>query len=337
MNAPLVVVWRVTEKCSLACPFCAYDHRLVRTRAAASPARVLRFGKTLRDVRQDTGRDILVSWLGGEPFLWPGLLRVSRLFKERFDLRLAVTTNGLALKSSKIRQRLVSDFEQVTISIDAPGEQHDRLRGAAGLFESLRSALSSLSTLAAQQNAPLLLRVNTVLMHANLPDFETLCSELANWGVAEVTFNSLGGRDRPEFFPAQRLTAEDAAWLRTELPGIRERLHSRGLSIQGSDGYLERIQQLAQAGATPIADCAPGRDFLFIEENGLAAPCHFSVDGYGIPIDELRSSADLAALPALFQARKQRQPLAACLDCRSTQVFGKFARAVQPTDVGEKQ
>jgi MoaA/NifB/PqqE/SkfB family radical SAM enzyme len=324
MNTELVIVWRVTEKCNLACPFCAYDRNLMRPRAAADPGQVLRFGEILRDERRDSDRRILVSWLGGEPFLWPTLLEVAHIFKHKFDLRVAVTTNGLALKSAQTRERLAADFEQITISIDDLGAAHDRLRGAQGLFESLRANLLALSSLVAQTDSHLLIRVNTVLMHNNLPAFENLCSQLADWGVAELTFNSLGGRDRPEFFPANRLTRADADWLCAELPRIREQMQARGLKIQGSRAYLERIAGLAQDNSYNVTDCAPGRQFIFIDENGLAAPCHFSVDGYGYPIDELVSRADLAALPAIFFARQQRQQLAACRDCRSTHVFGKF-------------
>lgn len=326
MKPDFLVVWRVTEKCNLACPFCAYDRSLSRARAVADPAAVLRMGRMLRD----SGRKTLVSWLGGEPFLWPPLLDVSRTFKREFGLQVAVTTNGLALRDERIREQLVDDFDQVTISIDDVGAAHDRLRGAPGLFDRLRRSLPALAELAAQRNSPLLVRVNTVLMHANLQAFEPLCRQLAEWGVAEVTFNTLGGRDRPEFFPSNRLTGPDAAWLRTELPGLRERLQARGLALRGSPAYLERILQLAQDETYPVADCNPGQQFLFIDERGLAAPCHFTVDGYGLPLENLRSAADLEALPALFWAQKQRQQLAPCLDCRSTQVFGKFENVSVP-------
>ena len=324
MNTELVIVWRVTENCNLACPFCAYDRTLTRPRAAADPGQVLVFGEILHAERLASGRSILVSWLGGEPFLWPALLEVAHIFKHKFDLRVAVTTNGLALKSAQTRERLAADFEQITISIDDLGPAHDRLRRALGLFEGLRANIQALSALTARTGSRLLIRVNSVLMHSSLPAFESLCSQLADWGVAELTFNSLGGRDRPAFFPANRLTRADADWLCAELPRIRQQMQTRGLTIQGSRAYLERIAGLAQDDAYNVTDCAPGQQFIFIDENGLAAPCHFSVDGYGYPIGELSSRADLQALPAIFLARQQRQQLAVCRDCRSTQVFGKF-------------
>jgi MoaA/NifB/PqqE/SkfB family radical SAM enzyme len=322
MSDDLVVVWRVTERCNLTCPFCAYDRRLDFPRRDANPEQVLSFGKTLRDAR--SGRNILVSWLGGEPFLWKPLLDVSRIIKHEFGLRVAVTTNGLALKSKLIRERIAADFDQITVSVDHLDDGHDQLRGADGLFNELKSSIGELVCL----ESDLLVRVNVVLMRKNIHVFEPLCTELADWGVGEVTFNSLGGRDRPQFFPANCLTEDDVLGFAAELPRIRDEMARRGLIIQGNDAYLERMLTSARGEMFEVDDCSPGSQFLFVDENGIAAPCHFTVNGYGIPISEI---CDLESLPSMFQALRQRNPLAACMDCKSTQVFGKFNR--QPLEV----
>ena len=75
------------------------------------------------------------------------------------------------------------------------------------------------------------LRANVVLMRNTIADFEALCMELAGWGIAEITFNQLGGRDRPEFFPAHRLLPDDAAWLTSEIPRLRARLNGLGVQL----------------------------------------------------------------------------------------------------------
>ena len=46
----LIIVWRITEICDLACPFCAYGrHFKNRQYAAANPGDVLRFGALADD------------------------------------------------------------------------------------------------------------------------------------------------------------------------------------------------------------------------------------------------------------------------------------------------
>jgi MoaA/NifB/PqqE/SkfB family radical SAM enzyme len=324
--AEFIVVWRVTERCNLGCAFCGYSRHLRRPRAEADPRQVRAFGEVLAGYQAAAGRPVLVSWLGGEPLLWRPLRSLAAAFKTRLGLRLGVTTAGVPLASAEVRGHLADLYDEVTVSVDGVGPAHDRLRGAAGLYERLRAAVGELRRLADRQGGRPLLRANTVFLRGNVTGLEALCRELASWGVQELTFNQLGGNDRPEFYPANRLLPEQADWLGRELPGIRRRVAPLGLLVRGGPRYLERIACTARGVAIPVEDCAPGRDFLFIDERGIAGPCGFTAAGYGVPLAEVATPADLARLPARFAERKRRQALAPCRDCHSTQVFEKFAR-----------
>lgn len=327
-NAPaIVIVWRVTEACDLGCHFCAYSRHLHKPRAMADPETVLAFGAVLGDYAQIYSREVLVSWLGGEPLRWPPVFEISRRFKYEFGLRLSATTNGTVLNSAKVHEQVVELFDELTVSVDGIGTAQDDLRDAPGLFEQLRESLLKLRQL---KRGPRL-RVNTILMRDTLRDFPRLCEILAGWGIAELTFNALGGRDRPEFFPDHSLLPEQIEWLRRELPALRARLSARGLTLLGSDLYLDRLKRAALNLPTFVSDCSPGRHFLFIDEHGLISPCSYTTRGYGLPISDIRSAADLQRLPDLFAQRQQEQLLAPCYDCPSTQVFGKFAQS--PNDL----
>lgn len=323
----LIIVWRITEYCDLGCHFCAYSRRLQRPRAAASREDVLRFGALLGEYAHTYQRDVLVSWLGGEPLHWQPVFDLSRALKRDFNLRTGVTTNGTALTSESVRQRIVEDFDQLTLSVDGLGAVHDGLRDAPGLYERLRASIARLCELKARLGRGPRLRVNTILMRDNLHAFEDLCQTVAEWGVEELTFNALGGRDRPEFFPDHSLRPEDVVWFRQALPGIRVRLARAGLTIYGSEPYLDRMASSARGAAIPVCDCQPGQRFLFIDERGLVAPCSFTACGYGVHLSEIRSPGGLQQLPRRLADRKRREMLAPCLDCPSTQVFGKFMPA----------
>jgi MoaA/NifB/PqqE/SkfB family radical SAM enzyme len=325
----LVVVWRITEHCDLGCGFCAYSRHLRRARPSANPDQVLAFGALLKDHAATYRRNVLVSWLGGEPLRWPPLFEISRAFKHKFNLRLGVTTNGTALKSGSIRRHLVEDFDQLTISVDGFGAFHDQCRDAPGLFEQLRLSLLSLREMKNSLGRGPLFRVNTVLMRDNIHAFEELCRTLAEWGVEELTFNALGGRDRPEFFPDHRLLPEQVEWFRETLPDIRARAAQSGLKILGSERYLDRIHNWSLNLQSPISDCHPGQQFLFIDERGLVAPCSFTLHDYGVHLSEIRAPRDLAQLPARLAERKRAKMSAPCFDCPSTQVFGKFEPAIK--------
>src|SRR5437870_5487444 len=99
----MVVVWRITERCNLSCQFCAYDRQLDRPRRAADPDQIARFGSVLSEYQRMSGDRVLVSWLGGEPLLWPPLERLSAQFHREFQLRISATTNGTFLGSAPLR------------------------------------------------------------------------------------------------------------------------------------------------------------------------------------------------------------------------------------------
>jgi radical SAM protein with 4Fe4S-binding SPASM domain len=163
-------------------------------------------------------------------------------------------------------------------------------------------------------------------MRQNVADFPALCSELANWGIAEITFNQLGGRDRPEFYPAHRLRPGDVDALEARLPAIRRRLSDFGAVVIGGDNYLKRIRASARDERNPVEDCKPGESFLFIDEAGRISPCSFTPLEYGLDVRTIRTAADLAALPARYRELRQTQRSTHCDDCLSTQVCDKFKR-----------
>jgi MoaA/NifB/PqqE/SkfB family radical SAM enzyme len=182
--------------------------------------------------------------------------------------------------------------------------------------------------LAAERRAAgsrLLIRINTVLMSDNVELFPRLCEELSEWGVDEVTFNALGGNDRPEFFRLHRLQPPQVSWLDAELPRLRLSMSAAGVRVVGAPAYLNRLHASAAGEARPVADCRPGEQFLFITESGVVSPCSFTSSEYGFPLAELDSVDSLLALPRRFREKRLATPSLWCQDCPSTQLSGKSA------------
>ena len=319
----MIVLWRVTERCNLACGFCAYDRRLRRARRDTEVDSVRRFAAVLGALQRRTGERVLLSWLGGEPLLWAPLPGLCEELRVTHGLSLSLTTNGSTLHKSDARRSILANLSELTVSVDGFAGFHDAMRGRAGLWERVRQGVCALAR--DRDPANLRLRANVVLMRDNLDDFPALCEELAGWGIDEITFNALGGRDRPEFHPAHRLRAEDVQRLQDLVPSLRERLSRRGVRLCGGDAYLGRIRALVDERALPVDDCDPGERFLFVDERGRLAPCSFTCTDYGVHVDEVRSLDDLYALPGRFRAARRRAPAASCADCPSNHVFAKFA------------
>ncbi|MBR0831943.1 radical SAM protein [Bradyrhizobium manausense] len=325
----MIVVWRVVDSCNLACGFCAYDKRLGFPRGQAAPADILRFAAVLAEHQAQTGDRVLLSWLGGEPLRWQPLQALTHAVRG-LGLEVSATTNGTTLGSPALRRHLCESYKELTISVDGFAAFHDPSRGWAGGFDKLRRWVPQLAAEARALDSRLKLRANVVLMHQNVGEFAALCEELADWGIAEITYNQLGGRDRPEFYPQHRLTGADVDALGQALPAIRQHLASRSVMLIGGEQYLARIRASTQGQRMPVSDCDPGQSFLFVDEKGQVSPCSFTTQDYGIDIGSLQSAADLAALPARFRLLQQAARSRQCDDCLSTQVCGKFSRREAP-------
>ncbi|MCC2657188.1 MAG: hypothetical protein K0Q76_2296 [Panacagrimonas sp.] len=319
----MIVLWRITERCDLACGFCAYDRRLRRTRHDADVGSIRRFAAVLGALQRRTGERVLLSWLGGEPLRWTPLFALCEELRRDHALSLSLTTNGSTLDRATVRAAILANLSELTVSVDGFAEFHDRTRGRAGLWQRIRDGVVALAR--DRDPSGLRLRANVVLMRDNLEDFPALCAELADWGIDEITFNALGGRDRPEFHPAHRLRTDDTRRLAEGVAPLRDRLALRGVRLCGGQSYLSRIHAAAEGRALSVGDCAPAERFLFVDEQGRLAPCSFTCGDYGVHVDEVQTLEDLFALPGRFRAARTRAPAPTCGDCPSNHVFAKFA------------
>jgi MoaA/NifB/PqqE/SkfB family radical SAM enzyme len=320
----MIVVWQVTEHCNLACPFCRYDRNFGGKRREADPAAIQTFGRHLAEYQRETGRAVLVSWLGGEPLLWKPLQEISKHYCRCLGLRVATTTNGTTLGSQAMRRHLLEDYSELTVSVDAPGSVHDQLRGSDRLYATLAKNVRALANENQERGSVLRLRANIVLMQKTIGSFSQLCAELAEWGITEISFNQLGGNDRPEFYPDNRLRPEDLVVFENNLPGLRAKLSRQGVKLLGTAGYLRRMNASSRDEPVMISDCRPGRDFLFIDIEGRIAPCSFTSETSGIPTAEIESFKDLVHLAPRFASGIAKCRPTACNNCLSTRVFEKF-------------
>ena len=319
----MIIVWRVLETCNLSCSFCAYDKRLSIPRNVADPERISSFIDLLGRWRKHSGQDVLVSWLGGEPLLWNPLDDLTRLARAN-GLEISTTTNGTSLGSPKVRRHLMECYKEVTFSVDGFSDFHDQMRGWPGAFSKLRKGVRLLADECSRTGSRLRLRANVVLMRGNIARFPDLCRELASWGISEISFNQLGGRDRPEFFPDNRLMPGDVEALRVLLPPLRNELAARATKLLGGGAYLDRIRDSALEIELPINDCRVAEQFLFIDERGCMAPCSFAVGHFGVHVGDMQDVADFDALAGRLNAHQRHNPSVECSNCRSTQQFSKF-------------
>ena len=325
----MIVIWRVTTACNLSCGFCAYAKDLSFARSSVEPEIVREFARVLAAYRRASDERVMVSWLGGEPLLWAPWRALSAELKA-LGLQVSATTNGSTLGSAGVRAFIIENLAELTVSVDGIGAVHDRLRGSPGGFDRLERDVRALVRASVLAGKGPRIRVNTVLMADNVEQFPALCERLAMWGIDEISFNQLGGNDRPEFHAAHRLHLADVERLAAQLPPLREQLATRGVRLVGGERYLERLRATASGRSIRVTECPPaatnaGEQSLFITEAGIVAPCSFTPADYGVPVGEIDSVEALRALPARVRAKRAAQRSRWCDDCPSTQLFDKFA------------
>ena len=242
-----------------------------------------------------------------------------------FCLEVSLTTNGTPLRSKKVAERIVDDFSEIVISVDGFSDVNDWARRKAGLLEELKQNICTLADLKVARGKALRLKVNTILMRSNIERFEEFCELLLTWGVEELTFNQLGGYDRPEFFPGNRLLPSQVSSFMKAIPRWRESFAERGLRIHGDGAYMHRFECSSRDQRISIDDCEPGSWFWFINENGFISPCSYTSYEYAIEIDSLRFPEDIDAVEASFRQKRSESRSRFCDDCHCTQLFDKFA------------
>lgn len=339
LKSRYVVVVRVSTDCTLGCQFCGFSRDLRLPSRSIDWTVLEKLGRSLQRFQESSNREVLVAWLGGEPFLWRDWRRASRFYHEQLGLGLAVTTNGIALKSPAIREDVLRWFKEITISIDGLAESHDRLRQRPGMFAELEQVVRTLvsesrsdltkddysiqfqENIATHLSAPLVLRVNTVLTRHNIESFPKFCREMAQWGFNEITFNQLGGNDRPEFYPENRLLPEQVRRLGDVLPELQREMSKCGLFLKGSEAYLRRMLASSEETKIPVEDCGPGESFLFVDELGRLSPCSFTSTDFSDMNTESLSIEDLALK---FAEKRHTNRPNACADCLATHISAKF-------------
>lgn len=136
-QAPLLVIWEVTQACDLACVHC---------RASAQPDRnpqelTTEQGYRLLDQIRSFG-DPLMVFTGGDPLKRPDIYSLIR-YSAQIGLRTNVTPSATPLLTGEAIERFKENgVNRMAISLDGPdAATHDEFRGIPGTFERAMFAL----------------------------------------------------------------------------------------------------------------------------------------------------------------------------------------------------
>src|SRR5690606_38543553 len=132
---------------------------------------------------------------GGEIFMRKDILAVMDVFREKGYVCGYLTTNGTIIteeRAAALAELASRGFlKHISVSIDGPGEMHDRARGVKGTFERTAAGLRRLQEAARQRHAPLRVSVNTTVAHETLDALTEMVDVATELGVDAIGLNHL--------------------------------------------------------------------------------------------------------------------------------------------------
>ena len=153
---------QINERCNYRCLSCTH-WRLPHYKEELA---IEQWQDALRSLKDFIGR-YAILFLGGEPFLKPGFVRLLEFGRDE-GLDCGVLTNGSLIRGETIVRLVAAQPVTLDFSVDGPTpETHDRSRGVPGSLAAIERAIGALREEGERQGRPLAIRIKTVLHSLN--------------------------------------------------------------------------------------------------------------------------------------------------------------------------
>ena len=138
---PVAMTFAVTYKCQCKCVHCSAGSHLRKDKLELTTEEA----KKLIKKSQDLGVTI-IAFTGGEPLLREDIFELISYVNKRKAMPI-MFTNGLLLTDENIEKLVDAGLYSLFVSIDSPSpEEHNRLRGMPGIFESAIKGLQKMKS-----------------------------------------------------------------------------------------------------------------------------------------------------------------------------------------------
>lgn len=298
--SPFALQLHVTERCNLRCRHC-YGEEWTRQLSFDEFQDVIsQFLKLLKMI--DVAGTVYLT--GGEPLIWPHLMRAIRyLRKERLAPR--VFTNGVLIDSATAHQLARSGSRYVQVSLDGMQEHHDWIRGS-GNFD---RAVTGIRNLVAEG---IEVTVMVTVMKDNIPDVRDLVKFCDGIGVSRIAFGRFVTIGEGTNIASNNLTSTEVALLFQQLESLRGETE---IEIVARDPLWAIIKRPSFA----YSGCTAGQLLLDVLTDGTVLPCR----RLPIPVGNVfeRSLSEIWALSPLLKRLRDRSQLE-CSNCDLLQLCG---------------
>jgi MoaA/NifB/PqqE/SkfB family radical SAM enzyme len=273
-GGPGLVQIAVTNTCNAFCRFCSFPQVPAKDAVMADLARL---GRGLRSLRRRGAH--FVTFTGGEPLLYPGLLPVLAQSRE-LGLNTILITNGALLNPPLLKELAETGLGCLIISIDAASPaRHDEHRGLPGLTAHIQELLP----LARQAG---LHPVASVTISRLVDDLGSLLHFIRDLGFARLTFS----------YPLTQLHSPYLGYADHSLvnytPQELDDIFARLLRLRRTPVAMLNSRQALRdlkrrfAGRPRRFPCLAGFKHFFVDWHLEVYRCHFLPDTLG-PLEEI--------------------------------------------------
>jgi MoaA/NifB/PqqE/SkfB family radical SAM enzyme len=266
------LIYFVTARCNARCPFCFYWKEV----AGAPDRRELDLGEIER-IARTAGPILYLSIGGGEPFLRDDLAEIVALFYRHCGTRiLNVTTNGTLPERVVEQVRRILELcphasLKISVSVEAWGEEHDRIRRFPGNFKTIEKTIAALDRLRMTAR-PFGLNVATTLSAGNRESIFELIDRVENeWPVNDHTVTLVRGNP----MDPGALKVDSAVYEK-----VVERLERRARHLPFLFRLLRAVTRaMFRLNIDTIrtgrmqAPCLAGGRMLTLSDDGVVKPC----------------------------------------------------------------
>lgn len=342
------LILNVTEECNLRCRYCIFSEAYPFDRSystarmswdVARRAVDYYFSKVAQVKKRNPSWKGVVTFYGGEPLLNFGLIRkVIEYVKSTYSEQKAMfnlTTNGVLL-SDQIGDYLVDNDVAVSVSLDGPQEEHDRLRVFAsgrGTFDKVYRNVRHLYERHSGYTAGMLL---------SCYDYGTdLCAVRQFFDeheVGEFPYLARANFVKPHFSSYHdQYTGQDRQRLNGQLAQLRESYYGKVTRQEGSPdmtqvGYLHALvgadcrlvllRRFSDKGRLPYLPytgaCVPG-DKIAVDPDGTFHLCERITPSF--PIGHVERGLDMDRIVTIITAYNE-QMTTECPTCPVTRMCG---------------
>ena len=235
----------------------------------------------LNSIKKFNTKEIVMS--GGEALMHPNFFRLCEIIKSQ-NIRITLLSTGLLLK--KYASEIISNVNEVIVSLDGSREVHDRIRNIPNAFEKLKEGVEELKRL--KPNFRVTARC--VIQKENFKDFPNIIDAAKEIGLDQISFLTADvttdAFNRPELWDDQKagevkLSREEVAVLKEVIESLISE-HSNEFSTKFIAEPPDKIRRFYHYYAAyyamsefPEMRCNAPWVSAVIEADGSVRPCFF--------------------------------------------------------------